>query len=76
MKTKRIIRPEIVIECESYSMFLLVAIWAHLKIGVKKVTVDTYWLDVIRKRRYIKKISCYAIPKFTYKKARADDADV
>ncbi len=75
MKIKRIVRPEIEVECESFSMFLLVVIWAHLKIGVKKISVDTYCLDTTRQRRYVKKVTCYAIPKFTYKKARADDAD-
>lgn len=76
MKIKRIVRPKVEIECESYSMFLLVAIWAHLKAGVRKLTVDTYVLDLNRQRKYLKKITCYAIPKFTYKKARADDADI
>jgi succinate dehydrogenase hydrophobic anchor subunit len=76
MKIKRIVRPEVEVECESFSMFLLVTIWAHLKVGVKKITLDTYVLDMTKQRRYLKKITCYAIPKFTYKKARADDADI
>ena len=76
MKIKRIVRPEVEIECESFSMFLLVTIWAHLKVGVKKIALDTYVIDPIRYRRYVKKVTYYAIPKFIYKKARTDDADI
>ena len=72
MKRRSIIRPEVEIEADSFIEYAIIAVWALFKVGIiKRATVIPTLNDQpIGKLRYL------IVPKFTYKKARPEDADI
>ena len=68
----KIIRPEVEIEADNFIEYVIVAVWALFKVGIiRRVTVaPTINGEPCGKLRYL------IVPKFTYKKARPEDADV
>ena len=76
MKMPKIYRAEFEIACANRAVFILVAIWAHIKIGVKKGVVNVIGYDKDRHKWKVGKQVIYVIPKLYYKKARPEDADL
>lgn len=76
MKLPKVFRPELEVECSNMIVFLLIAIWAHIKIGIKKGTVKVLVIDKNKGKFSAGEHVFYAIPKFFFKKARPEDADV
>ena len=69
---RKIIRPEIEIEADSFIEYAIIAFCASLKVRIaRQVTViPTLNEKPVGKLRYL------IVPKFTYRKARPEDADV
>ncbi len=74
MKRRSIIRPEVEIEADNFIEYAIIAVGALFKVGIiRMVTVIPTLNDQpIGKLRYLIVI----VPKFTYKKARPEDADL
>lgn len=68
----KIIRPEVEIEAGNFIEYAIIALCASLKVGIaRRVTViPTLNGKPVGKLRYL------IVPKFTFKKARPEDADV
>lgn len=72
MVRRKIIRPEVEIEADSFIEYVTIAFCVSLKVGIGRIVtvIPTINEKPVGKLRYL------IVPKFTFKKARPEDADI